>query len=217
LQSVPPALSVGDARRVLRALGDGPKSLAEISARSKRSVARAEQTVGRLEEVGAVTIGPSGEVQLFGEIDSNRRAQIVRDAVNEQERRRRHARSRVELLREYAETRGCRRRFLLNALGEEFERVPCGACDNCASGLAQEMGSDDIDGPYRLNDHVVHSVFGRGDVTRVEHDAVGVRFDAAGYKTFALPEVVDMGLLRVLDGGQGTDANGSDAQDGNGG
>jgi ATP-dependent DNA helicase RecQ len=200
-QSVPPALSVDDVRRVLRALGDGPKSLAQISARTKRSAARAEQTVGRLEEVGAVAIGPSGEVELIGEMDSDRRAQVVRDAVNEQERRRRHARSRVDLLREYAETRGCRRRCLLNALGEEFERVPCGACDNCVSGLTQEIGSDEIDGPYRLNDDVVHSVFGRGEVTRVEHDVVGVRFDAAGYKTFALPEVVDMGLLRILEGG----------------
>ena len=109
----------------------------------------------------------------------------------------------MDLLREYAETRGCRRRFLLNALGEEFERVPCGACDNCASGLSEQTRADQIDGTFRLNDSVVHSVFGRGEVTRVEHEVVGVRFDAAGYKTFGLPEVADLGLLRVVNGGEG--------------
>jgi ATP-dependent DNA helicase RecQ len=198
-QSVPPSLSADDIRRVLRVLGDGAIALSDLSARTKRSVARAEQIVGRLEEVGAAEIGPSGEIELIGDVDTNGRAQIVRDAVNEQERRRRHARSRVELLREYAETRGCRRRFLLNALGEEFEHVPCGACDNCVSGVTEEIGADEVGGRYRLNDAVIHSVFGRGEITRVERDVVGVRFDAAGYKTFALPDVADMGLLRVLD------------------
>jgi ATP-dependent DNA helicase RecQ len=124
-------------------------------------------------------------------------AEAVRNAINEQERRRRFARTRVDLLREYAETRGCRRRFLLNALGEEFE-APCAACDNCLSGVTQEMSADVIDGPFRLNDTVVHSTFGHGEVTRVEREVVGVRFEIAGYKTFALPEVIDLGLLKTF-------------------
>jgi ATP-dependent DNA helicase RecQ len=198
-QSVPPALSPDDVKRVLRALADGPLPIADIAARAKRSTSRVEQAVGRLEEVGGVRLGPTGDVELLGEPDATRRAALIREAINEQERRRRHARSRVELLREYAETRGCRRRFLLNALGEELDEVPCGRCDNCLSGLTEEMGADDASSAFTLNQPVIHSTFGRGEVTRVERDIVGVRFEVSGYKSFALPEVVDLELLRPLD------------------
>ena len=37
------------------------------------------------------------------------------------------------MIRGYAEVQGCRRQYLLNYLGEEFE-APCTACDNCRLG-----------------------------------------------------------------------------------
>jgi ATP-dependent DNA helicase RecQ len=47
----------------------------------------------------------------------------------------RHAfdRSRVEMIRAYAEHPGCRRQFILSYFGEDYEG-PCGNCDNCDAG-----------------------------------------------------------------------------------
>ncbi|MFG2376847.1 RecQ family ATP-dependent DNA helicase [Streptomyces sp. NPDC048504] len=57
-------------------------------------------------------------------------------------------RSRVDMMRGYAETTDCRRRFLLGYFGDSVP-VPCGACDNCAgpvtesaSGLRRERSGD---------------------------------------------------------------------------
>ena len=41
------------------------------------------------------------------------------------------------MMRGYAETTGCRRRFLLGYLGEELDG-PCGNCDTCEDGTAGE-------------------------------------------------------------------------------
>ena len=45
--------------------------------------------------------------------------------------------SRVEMMRGYAETTGCRRQFLLGYFGEQLDE-PCGNCDTCSAGTAQE-------------------------------------------------------------------------------
>jgi ATP-dependent DNA helicase RecQ len=199
-QSVPVRLAPEDFGRALRALAGGALTVDALAAETKRSVARVEQLVGRLEDVGVARVLPDGSVELVRLPAGDLFATVVSAAVDEQEIRRRHARSRVDLLRGYAETSGCRRRYLLNALGEEFE-APCAACDNCLTGASESAGTDEIDGPFRLNDSVIHVRFGRGEVTRVEGEAVGVRFDTAGHKRFALPEVVDNGLLRLADQG----------------
>jgi ATP-dependent DNA helicase RecQ len=44
-------------------------------------------------------------------------------------------RSRVEMMRRYAELTDCRRRFLLRYFGEAVAD-PCGRCDNCDAGLS---------------------------------------------------------------------------------
>jgi ATP-dependent DNA helicase RecQ len=156
--------------------------------------------VGRLEALDAVRVGPTGEV--FWSVDhgdgSPDFGAFARDVVDAQERRRQVARSRVDLLRGYAETRGCRRRYLLNALGEEFE-PPCGHCDNCLAGHGGDDLADGVTGTLRLSDRVVHTTFGEGEVSRVEGDRVVVRFESMGYRTLALPDVLDSGLLRRHD------------------
>ncbi|WP_043665268.1 RecQ family ATP-dependent DNA helicase [Streptomyces xylophagus] len=62
--------------------------------------------------------------------------------------------SRVDMMRGYAETTGCRRRFLLGYFGDSVP-VPCRACDNCTgavfkpvSGLRRER-SGDAERPYK--------------------------------------------------------------------
>ena len=50
-------------------------------------------------------------------------------------------RSRVDMVRGYAETRRCRRQFLLAYLGED-DSPRCERCDNCRSGIAAEEDAE---------------------------------------------------------------------------
>jgi ATP-dependent DNA helicase RecQ len=86
------------------------------------------------------------------------------------------------MMLQYSETRGCRRKFILNYFGEDFESEVCGQCDNClrAAGAARESR---VTSGYRIADVVVHPKFGQGTVERAEKDLVTVLFPTVGYKT----------------------------------
>ena len=99
--------------------------------------------------------------------------------------RRSFDRSRVDMMRAYAETGDCRRAFLLSYFGEPFE-PPCGRCDNCEAGRVQAPPSDV---PFPVSARVVHETWGEGVVQRYDDDAMVVLFDSAGYKTLSI-EVV---------------------------
>ena len=51
------------------------------------------------------------------------------------------------------------------------------------------------DEPYPLNSHVTHNEWGGGTVMRYEGDKVTVLFDTVGYKSLAVPIVLEGGLL----------------------
>jgi ATP-dependent DNA helicase RecQ len=98
------------------------------------------------------------------------------------------------MMRQYADTQGCRRAFILGYFGEVFE-PPCGACDNCLAGLTeQELLAD---GPFPLQASVVHASWGAGQVVRYEGESMTVLFDDAGYRTLSIPLVVENRLLTV--------------------
>jgi len=93
--------------------------------------------------------------------------------------------SKLAMMLQYAETTGCRRRFILNYFGEGFERSNCGACDNCRRArIAVHTGKPAPgDSGYRIADIVHHPKFGQGTVERAEKDLVTVLFPSVGYKT----------------------------------
>jgi ATP-dependent DNA helicase RecQ len=93
--------------------------------------------------------------------------------------------SKLAMMLQYAETRSCRRRFILNYFGENFERPNCGACDNCLAGSVSESPS-----AFRIAEAVSHPKFGQGTVERVEKDLVTVLFPSFGYKTLLASAVV---------------------------
>ena len=99
-------------------------------------------------------------------------------------------------MRGYADTTGCRRQYLLAYFGEE-RREPCGRCDNCDRGTAQEL-PDSWDSPYSLQSRVRHALWGEGVVMRYEGDRIVVLFAEAGYRTLDLDTVVAKGLLEQL-------------------
>ena len=111
-------------------------------------------------------------------------------AADERESRAKVQQSRVEMMRAYAEARGCRRQVLLSYFGEPLDQ-PCGNCDRCAAG-AEDSGP--VDEPFPVHGRVSHPAWGSGQIMAYEGDTVTVFFDAVGYKTLAL-ELVRAGDL----------------------
>ncbi len=91
---------------------------------SKRKLTSALQ---RLEDAGATETLSTGEVVAVEEVDPEEAAQM---AAAEHETRRQGKRERLEAVRTYADSAGCRREMLLRYFGDEFQG-PCNFCDNC--------------------------------------------------------------------------------------
>jgi len=108
------------------------------------------------------------------------------------EEREEFEKSRLEMMRSYAETAACRRDFVLSYFGEEHE-PPCGNCDNCDAGLVDSEA--EIERPFRIGATVTHSDWGPGEVQRYEAARVVVLFESVGYRTLDLEVVEEKGLL----------------------
>jgi ATP-dependent DNA helicase RecQ len=169
---------------------DGPVALAELRDVTGLSETKLMVAVHRLQDAGVVELLPAGEVAP-AEIPEDIGA-VAEEAVQAQERHRRFERSRLEMMRGYAENRDCRRRFLLNYFGEDLSD-PCGYCDNCEAGLVVTPPRGDE--PFPVGSHVRHTSWGAGQVMRYEGEKIVVLFDEVGYKTMDAALVVERGLL----------------------
>jgi ATP-dependent DNA helicase RecQ len=143
--------------------------------------------LARLEDAGALHIRADGEVEG---VDSAPADALLR-AAEAEEMRRSFDRSRVDMMRAYAESGDCRRAFLLSYFGEPFE-PPCGFCDNCEAGRVHKPPADV---PFAVGARVVHGQWGSGVVQRYDDDSMVVLFDDAGYKTLALAVVREREIL----------------------
>jgi ATP-dependent DNA helicase RecQ len=83
------------------------------------SETRLATAVTRLQEAGALEALPSGEVAAG--CGSEELEDAVQRAAEAEEERHAFDRSRVEMMRAYAEHDGCRRQFILSYFGEEYE------------------------------------------------------------------------------------------------
>ncbi len=115
--------------QVAEAIADqeGPVEPEEIAEQANLSEKKLVSAIHRLEDVGALEVLASGEVQLTEQADV---PEAARAAAEEQERRRDMRKHRLEQMREYADTSGCRREYLLRYFGDDF-KGPCNNCDNC--------------------------------------------------------------------------------------
>lgn len=178
-------------RRIYRALSGQPTSLRELRSRTNLRSRTATNAVNLLARAGVVGDGPDGVTSTgVGEDEAVAAAAHVA-AVD-----RRWDRSRVEMMRGYAETRGCRRVFLLDYFGEHPDG-PCGNCDRCDDNPrpTTRSGTD----PFPVDSRVAHRTFGAGVVIRTESDRVTVLFDEVGYRTLSLEALEDTELLRSID------------------
>jgi ATP-dependent DNA helicase RecQ len=169
---------------------DEPIKRRELREQAGLSQAKVATALSRLEEVGVVEMLPTGEV-----VESEQPPEIsdaAQEAIRAQERYQQYMRSRLEMMRGYAEVRDCRREYLLNYFGEKLEE-PCGFCDNCKAGVVVE---DSGSKPFPLSSRVVHSSWGEGLVMRYEGDKMVILFDEVGYKTLSVDLVTQRGLLK---------------------
>jgi ATP-dependent DNA helicase RecQ len=112
--------------------------------------------------------------------------------------RRAYERSRLEMMRTYAELRECRRRYILNYFGEEPDWRSCANCDIDLEHPIQTQDAEVAPGPFRIDDRVEHPSFGEGVVQRIAGDVLTVLFDEAGYRTLDAALVQEEGLLTRL-------------------
>ncbi|HEU4568739.1 MAG TPA: RecQ family ATP-dependent DNA helicase [Marmoricola sp.] len=176
-----------DLRAVVATLQDGTwRRPAALARTAGLSAPRSRRAVNALLRTGAVREESRG-VRL---VSAGTPAHVVDEAVAFVEGLRARRESGVALVRRYAETDDCRRRLVLELLGEEHPQ-PCGRCDNCDAGTAGPA----TDRPFRIGAEVRHDEFGAGTVSSYEDDRVVVLFEQAGYRTLALDLVQERSLL----------------------
>jgi ATP-dependent DNA helicase RecQ len=191
--------------RVVEAIqqADEPLGLRALQRVVDLSQAKLTSALNGLEEVGAIEILPTGEAAARP--DAPELPKAAQAVARLQQRRRWHELARLEMMRGYAETRDCRRRYLLTYFGDEAGTV-CGFCDTCEAGLPAAESEDPA--PFPRNTWVVHNTWGKGLVVGSEGDKVRVLFDEAGYKTLAVSYAGEQDLLRRLGNPEPTTANG---------
>ena len=171
--SVPKADNVAAVLGAMATDGAGPRvELAERTGLSVRAVGR---ILNLLDETGL-------------DADSSAVDQVIARA----EAYRSIQKSRIEMMRAYAETQRCRRQFLLQYFGEADAHI-CGDCDNCHAGTATD--EPETASPFAVEQRVQHDTFGSGTVMSVDGDEITVLFDDVGYRTLSLPTVLERQLL----------------------
>ena len=175
--------SAEDVTRVLGALAAHPDATAAEQAEV------AEVSARKLTRIANLVVEAAAEGETVGVEDVRGRAEGYQALQ----------RSRVDMVRGYAETRRCRRQFLLAYLGEP-DSPRCQRCDNCRSGSAAVEDADSAGAgpaPFMAEQPVRHASFGDGVVMSVEGDELTVLFDEVGYKTLSVPTLVEHDLLEA--------------------
>ncbi len=182
--------------QVAEAIGahDGPVDPTEVRAETGLSQSKRTAALNRLEEVGVVETLPDGAVdnpEPVADVGT-----VAEEAARRQEAHHQFDQSRIAMMRGYAELNDCRRTYILNYFGEATDG-PCGFCDNCDAGV---IGTEATEEPFALNTRVAHAEWGDGTVMRYEGDKITVLFDTVGYKSLAVPLVMERSLLRNAEG-----------------
>jgi ATP-dependent DNA helicase RecQ len=142
----------------------------------------------RLADLGAATWQADGEVRWTGAM-SVAAALTVSEAETQREDE--VERSRLTMMRRYADHTGCRRSFLLSYFGQDYPG-PCGNCDNDLAHA--EPARAEV--PFPVGSRVASERWGEGTVQRYDGDQVTVLFDEHGYRQLYVPVVLQRSLLR---------------------
>ncbi|MDQ1696232.1 MAG: ATP-dependent helicase RecQ, partial [Frankiaceae bacterium] len=147
-------------------LHDGPIEVSELRTAAQLSATRITTAVNLLEDAGALVVDHAGRVDAAANAPAP--ADAAELGMQRAKEREGIDRSRVEMVRGFAETSGCRREFLLGYFGEELPG-PCGNCDRCEAtpqapdgDAAHVTEGNGADGPWQVNDRVDHPSWGGG-------------------------------------------------------
>jgi ATP-dependent DNA helicase RecQ len=165
---------------------DRPVTRRALTASTGLSPVRVAELLNLLEAVGAVRL--RRQIEPAGHPPSP--AEAAARAVELAAHHRSVERSRVEMIRRYAEMSDCRRRFLLQYFGEAVTDA-CRNCDNCDAGLSRPVVAT---GAFWPGERVEHPEWGPGLVLSAEDDRLTVLFDECGYRELAT-RVVSRGHL----------------------
>jgi ATP-dependent DNA helicase RecQ len=153
---------------------DRPLTRRELADRTQLPPGRLAELLDVLEVAGAVRLGRQVE-PVPGRPAP---AQAAARALEVAKHHRSVERSRVEMMRRFAEMTDCRRRFLLRYFGEEVSQA-CQNCDNCDAGTSRPVVPA---GTFSPGERVTHPQWGPGLVLEAEADRLTVLFDDYGYR-----------------------------------
>ncbi|MBV8074397.1 MAG: RecQ family ATP-dependent DNA helicase [Candidatus Eremiobacteraeota bacterium] len=162
----------------------GGVSLTDLRKISQLPLTKLKVVLALLKKSGYIIASARGRYSLPPAEDGRR----ILDLAN-YETKKSYDQSKLAMMLQYAESGSCRRKFILNYFGEDFESELCDACDNCLRERARRLASPSRPEPaatesgFRIADVVAHSKFGQGTVERSEKDLVTVLFPSVGYKT----------------------------------
>ncbi|MFN2528393.1 MAG: ATP-dependent DNA helicase RecQ [Candidatus Baltobacteraceae bacterium] len=154
---------------------DGGVSLTDMRKISQLPLTKLKVILALLKKSGFIQTKTRSKYVLTEDALKNR--ELVLNLAN-YETKKSYDQSKLAMMLQYAETTSCRRRFILNYFGEDYDVPNCGACDNCLRGTSGVTASG-----YRIADIVFHPKWGQGTVERTEKDLVTVLFPTVGYKT----------------------------------
>jgi ATP-dependent DNA helicase RecQ len=151
------------------------------------------KVIGRLEDVDAVEVEPSGEITAINTDEPV--DQVAHAAAEAQQRIQHYASSRLEMMRQYAEVPSCRREMLLNYFGDPYQG-PCHNCDRCEENATSTASGGDR--PFPLQSTVRHTSWGEGTVMHYEDGRIVILFGDAGYRTLDLDLVQENNLIEPV-------------------
>ncbi|MBO3742448.1 RecQ family ATP-dependent DNA helicase [Actinoplanes flavus] len=183
---------LGELRDLAGELHKGPATKTALQKATGLGPRKLGQYLNLLEQVGAVRTATGHKLTVPARAPLP--AAAAEAASAEYERQQAVVKSRTDMMRGFAQSRQCRTETLLAYFGEDL-RKPCGHCDNCADGTAQEIAAAEPEGPFPVHSRVRHDEWGTGMVMNYEEDRMMILFDSVGYKTLSVPVVVEQRLL----------------------
>jgi ATP-dependent DNA helicase RecQ len=174
---------------------DKPVTRDELEEQTGLGARKLGQLLSLLEEVGAARMLSGGKVKAPHWAPSPVKAAQLADA--QAERQQTVSRSRLDMMRNFAETELCRGQALLAYFGEHLA-TNCGHCDNCQDGSAAAGVAAAGDVPFPIHSEVRHGEWGKGVVLSYAGEQMTVLFEKVGYKTLSVPVVEEHKLLRLV-------------------
>ncbi len=174
---------------------DGGVSLADLRKISQLPLTKLKVVLALLKKARFIEMRARSRYGLTADALKNR--DLVLSLAN-YDTKKSYDQSKLAMMLQYAETSSCRRKFILNYFGEDYESGACGQCDNClraSAAVATRSRPKPTSTPlatsgYRIADIVTHPKFGQGTVERAEKDLVTVLFPSVGYKTLLASAVM---------------------------